>query len=178
MMFGAVMFAVAAFAVTNAPSSFSTMVERTVPCPVVSEPKVGMKFDLDLPQSSDCRIEVAVGHDTDGDGCLSDDESKIAVEWSQDTFAVRGVDGEVKASSDSVLHGSRMSLILKPGRRAEPSLWQLAEPGSVPICVGSFDQSVHIPDLDRARVRITGPSASSLTIIPKRVHDVLVLTIR
>ena len=177
-MVGAVMLAVAAFAVTNTPSSFSTMVERTVPCPVVSEPKVGMKFDLDLPQSSDCRIEVAVGHDTDGDGCLSDDESKIAVEWSQDTFAGRGVDGEVKASSDSALHGSRMSLVLKAGRRAEPPLWQLTEPGSVPICIGLFDPSIRIPDLDRARVRITGPSASSLTIIPKRGHDVLVLTIR
>ena len=178
MMVGAVLFAVASLAVTNTPSSFSTMVERTVPCPVVSEPMVGMKFDLDMPQSSDCRIEVAVGHDADGDGCLSDDESKITVEWSRNAFAVRGVDGDVKASSDSALYGSRMSLILKPGRRAEPPLWQLAEPGSVPICVGSFDQSVHIPDLDRARVRITGPSASSLTIIPKRVHDVLVLTIR
>ena len=137
-----------------------------------------MKFDLDLPQSSDCRIEVAVGHDTDGDGCLSDDESKIAVEWSRNAFVVRGVDGEVKASSASALHGSRMSFVLKPGRRAEPPLWQLAEPGSVPICVGSFDQSVHIPDLDRARVRITGPSASSLSITSKRVYDVLVLTIR
>ena len=178
MMFCTLLFAAAVSAVTNTPSSFSTMVERTVPCPVVSEPKVGMKFDLDLPQSSDCRIEVAVGHDADDNGCLSDDESKIAVEWSRNAFAVRGVDGEVKALSDSALHGSRMSLVLKPGRRAEPPLWQLAEPGSVPICVGSFDQSVHIPDLDRARVRITGPSASSLTIIPKRVHDVLVLTIR
>ena len=62
MMVGAALFAVAAFAVTNAPSSFSTTVERTVLCPIVSEAKVGMKFDLDLPQSSDCRIEVAVGH--------------------------------------------------------------------------------------------------------------------
>ena len=178
MMVGAILFTAASLTVTNAPSSFSTMVERTVPCPIVSEPKVGMKFDLDLPQSSDCRIEVAVGHDADGDGCLSDDESKIAVEWLRNGFTVRGVDGEVKASSDSALHGSRMSLILKPGRRAEPPLWQLAEPGSVPICVGSFDQSVHIPDLDRARVRITGPSASSLSITSKRVYDVLVLTIR
>ena len=177
-MVGAVMFAVAAFTVTNSPSSFSTMQERTVPCSVVSEPKVGMKFDLDLPQSSDCRIEVAVGHDADGDGCLSDDESKIAVEWSRNAFAVRGVDGEVKASSVATPHSSRMSLVLKPGRRAEPPLWQLAEPGSVPICIGLFDPSIRIPDLDRARVRITGPSASSLTIIPKRVHDVLVLTIR
>ena len=177
-MLGVVLLAVVSLVVTNRPSSFSTMVERTLPCPVVSEPKVGMKFDLDLPQSSDCRIEVAVGRDADGDGCLTDDESKIAVEWSRIAFVVRGVDGEVVASSDSALHGSRMSLVLKPGRRAEPPLWQLAEPGSVPICVGSFDQSVHIPDLDRARVRITGPSASSLTIIPKRVHGVLVLTIR
>ena len=174
-MVGAVMFAVAALAVTNAPSSFSTMVERTLPCPVVLEPKVGMKFDLDLPQSSDCRIEVAVGHDADGDGCLSDDESKIAVEWSRNAFAVRGVDGEVKASSDSALHGSRMSLVLKPSRRAE---WQLSEPGYVPFCVGSFDPSIRIPDLDRVRVRITGPSESSLSITSKRVHDVLVLTIR
>ena len=60
-MVGAVMFAVAAFSMTNALSSFSTMVERTEPCPVVSELKVGTMFDLDLPQSSDCRIEVAVG---------------------------------------------------------------------------------------------------------------------
>ena len=178
MMVGAVMFAVAAFAVTNAPSSFSTMVERTVSCPVVSEPKVGMRFDLDLPQSSDCRIEFAVGHDADGDGCLSDDESKIDVEWSRSAFAVRGVDGEIKASSDSALHGSRMSLVLKPSRRAEAPLWQLSEPGYVPLCVGSFDPSIRIPDLDRARVRITGPSESSLSITSKRVHDVLVLTIR
>ena len=178
MMVGAVLFAVASLAVTNAPSSFSTMVERTVPCPIVSEPKVGMKFDLDLPQSSDCRIEVAVGRDADGDGCLTDDESKIAVEWSRIAFVVRGVYGEVVVSSDSALHGSRMSLVLKPGRRAEPPLWQLAEPGSVPICVGSFDPSIRIPDLDRVRVRITGPSASSLSITSKRVHDVLVLTIR
>ena len=177
-MVGAVMFAVAAFSVTNAPSSFSTMVERTVPCPIVSEPKVGMKFDLDLPQSSDCRIEVAVGHDADGDGCLSDDESKIAVEWSRNAFAVRGVNGEVKASSVATPYGSRMSLVLKPGRRAEPPLWQLAEPGSMPLCVGSFDPNVRIPDFDRTRIRITGPSASSLTVTPKRVHDALVLTIR
>ena len=87
---------------------------------------MGMKFDLDLPQSSDCRIEVSVGHDADGDGCLSDDESKIAVEWSRRAFAVRGVDGDVKASSDSALYH--------------------------------------------------GPS--SFTVTSRRVHDVLVLTIR
>ena len=178
MMVGAILFATAALSVTNAPSSFSTMVERTVPCPIVSEPKVGMKFDLDLPQSSDCRIEVAVGHDADGDGCLSDDESKIAVEWSRNAFAVRGVDGDVKASSVAALHGSRLSLVLKPGRRSESPLWQLSELGSALLCAGSLDPNVRIPDLDRARVRITGPSASSFTITPKRVHDVLVLTIR
>ena len=178
MMVGAILFAVASLTVTNAPSSFSTMVERTILCPVVSEPKVGMKFDLDLPQSSDCRIEVAVGHDADGDGCLSDDESKIAVEWSRNAFAVRGVNGEVKASSVATPYGSRMSLVLKPGRRAEPPLWQLAEPGSMPLCAGSFDPNVRIPDFDRTRIRITGPSASSLTVTPKRVHDALVLTIR
>ena len=177
-MVGAILFAAASLAVTNAPSSFSTMVERTLPCPVVLEPKVGMKFDLDLPQSLDCRVEVAVGCDADGDGCLTDDESKIAVEWSRNAFAVRGVDGEVVASSDSALHGSRTSLVLKPGRRAEPPLWQLAEPGSVPFCVGSFDPNVRISDFDRTRIRITGPSASSLTRTPKRVHDALVLTIR
>ncbi len=178
MMVGAVMFAVAAFTVTNTPSSFSTTVERTVPCPVISEPKVGMKFDLDLPQSSDCRIEVAVGRDADGDGCLSDDESKITVEWSRSAFAVRGIEGEIKSSSDSALHGSRMSLVLKPGRRVEPPLWQLTGPDLVPLCTGSFDPNARIPDFDRARVRITGPLASSLSITSKRVHDVLVLTIR
>ena len=178
MMVGAVMFAAAAFAVTNAPSSFSTTVERTILCPVVSEPKVGMKFDLDLPQSSDCRIEVAVGRDTDGDGCLSDDESKIAVEWSRNTFAVRGADGEIKESSVAATCGSRRSLILKPGRRTESPLWQLTGPDLVPLCVGSFDTNARIFGLDRARVRITGPSASSLSITSKRVHDVLVLTIR
>ena len=178
MMVGAILFATAALSVTNVPSSFSTMVEKTVPSPVVSEPKVGMKFDLDLPQSSDCRIEVAVGHDTDGDGCLSDDESKIAVEWLRNGFTVRGVDGEVKASSDSALHGSRMSLVLKPGRRAEPPVWQLTGPDLAPLCVGSFDTNVRVFDLDRTRVRITGPSVSSLTVTPKRIHDVLVLTIR
>ena len=177
-MVGAILFAAAALSVTNVPSSFSTMVEKTVPSPVVSEPKVGMKFDLDLPQSSGCRIEVAVGRDADGDGCLSDDESKLAVEWSRNASAVRGVDGEVKASSDSAPHGSRMSLVLKPGRREAPPLWQLSDPGSAPLCVGSFDSSIRIPDLDRARVRITGPSASSFTITSKCVHDVLVLTIR
>ena len=177
-MLGVVLLAVVSLVVTNRPSSFSTMVERTLPCPVVSEPKVGMKFDLDLPQLSDCRIEVAVGHDADGDGCLSDDESKIVVEWSRNGFAVRGVDGEVKASSDSALHGSRMSLVLKPGRRAEPPLWQLTGPNLAPLCIGSFDPSIRIPDLDRVRVRITGPSESSLSITSKRVHDVLVLTIR
>ncbi len=52
MMVGAILFTAVALSVTNAPSSFSTMVERTVSCPVVSELKVGMKFDLDLPQSS------------------------------------------------------------------------------------------------------------------------------
>ena len=41
--------AAAIVAVTNAPSAFSTMVERTVPCPVISESKMGMKFELDLP---------------------------------------------------------------------------------------------------------------------------------
>ena len=178
MMVGAVLFAVASLAVTNTPSSFSTMVERTVPCPFVSDPKVGMKFDLDLPQSSDCQFEVAVGHDADGDGCLSDDESKIAVEWSRSAFAVRGVDGDVKASSASALHGSRVSLVLKPSRRAEPPVWQLTGPDLAPLCVGSFDTNVRVFDLDRTRVRITGPSVSSLAITPKRIHDVLVLTIR
>ncbi|MCQ2394148.1 MAG: hypothetical protein MJ249_07655 [Kiritimatiellae bacterium] len=177
-MVGAILFATAALSVTNVPSSFSTMVEKTVPSPVVSEPKVGMKFDLDLPQSSDCRIEVAVGRDADGDGCLSDDESKIAVEWSQDTFVVRGVDGEVKASSDSVLYSSRMSLVLKPGRRVETPLWQLMGLDLVPLCTGSLDPNVRIADIDRARVRITGPSSSSFTVTSKRIHDVLVLTIR
>ena len=178
MMVGAILFTAVALSVTNAPPSFSTMVERTVSCPVVSEPKVGMRFDLDLPQSSDCRIEFAVGHDADGDGCLSDDESKIDVEWSRSAFAVRGVDGEIKALSDSALHGSWTSLVLKPSRRAESPLWQLTGPDLVPHCVGSFDPNIRIPDLHQMRVRITGPSATSLTITSKRVHDVLVLTIR
>ena len=61
MMVGAILFAAASLTVTTAPSSFSTMVERTLPCPVVSEPKVGMKFDLDLPQSSDCGSKLPWG---------------------------------------------------------------------------------------------------------------------
>ena len=88
MMVGSVLFAAAALAVTNAPSAFSTMVERTVPCPVVSEPKVGMKFELDLPQSLDCSIEVAVGRDDDGNDALSDEEAAIALAWSHNSVAV------------------------------------------------------------------------------------------
>ena len=121
-MLSTILFAAASLAVTNAPSAFSTMVERTVPCPVVTEPKVGMKFDLDLPQSSDCRIEVAVGRDADGDGCLSDDESKIVVEWLRNGFAVRGVDGEVKASSDSALYHGPSSSFTVTSRRVHDVL--------------------------------------------------------
>ena len=177
-MVGSVLFAVAALVVTTAPSSFSTMVERTVPCPVISEPKVGMKFELDLPQSSDCRIEVTVGRDDDGNGLLSDEESAIALAWSRNLVTVLGVNGEVKASTEYVSNTLPLSFVLKPGKGASPHEWQLAGTGSTPLCAGLFEPNVHIPDFELARVRIVGPSASSLVVTPKRVHDVLVLTIR
>ena len=170
--------AAAIFAVTNAPSSFSTMVERTVPCPVISEPKMGMKFELDLPQSSDCRIEVAVGRDDDGDGALSDEESAITLAWSHNSIAVLGINGEVKTSTEYVPNTLPLSFVLKPGKGTLPHEWQLAEIGTTPLCAGWFEPNVHIPDFELARVRIAGSSASSLVVTPKRVHDVLVLTIR
>ncbi len=177
-MLSTILFAAASLAVTNAPSAFSTMVERTVPCPVVTEPKVGMKFDLDLPQSLDCRVEVTVGHDSNGDGSLSDEESKIALSWSNNSVVVLGRNGEIKASAGYVPNGKLLAFVINPGKGTMPSFWQLAESGSAPFCVGSFEPEIRVPDFNLARVRVTGPSASSLVVTPKRVHDVLVLTIR
>ena len=177
-MVGSVLFAVAALVVTNAPSSFSTMVERTVPCPVISEPKVGIKFELDLPQLSDFRIEVAVGHDDDGNGSLSDEESAIALAWSRNLVTVLGVNGEVAAVVGHVPNGLPLSFVLKPGKGSLPHVWQIGESCSMPSCTGSFDQDIRISDFELARIRIAGPSSSSFVVTPKRVHDVLVLTIR
>ena len=177
-MLGTILFAAAAFTVTNAPSTFSTMVERTVACPVVTEPKVGMKFELDLLQPLGCRVEVAVGHDFNGDGSLSDEEAVIALVWSYNSIAVCSVNGEVRASAEYVPNTLPLSFVLKPGKGALPHEWQLAESGSVPLCAGLFDPDVNISDFELARVRIAGLSASSLVVTPKRVHDVLVLTIR
>lgn len=176
-MFGTALFA-AAFVVTNAPSLFSTMVERTAACPVVTEPKVGVKFVLNLPQDPDCRIEFAVGRDTDRDGSLADEESPIALTCSRNLLEVRGANGQVKASAEYTPSNEPLSFVLKPGKRSEPHVWQLIQSGQNPTASGSLDCNMSISDFNLVRVRVSGPTASALVIDSKREYDVLVLTIR
>lgn len=82
-----------ALAVTNAPSSFSTTVERTFTCPAITETTVGRRYHLYLPPSGACRVELAVGRDANGDGKLADEESPFAVTCSRHALEVRNRQG-------------------------------------------------------------------------------------
>ena len=178
-MTGTVLFAVVSLAVTNAPSAFSTMVERTFACPVVVEKGVGLKFDLDLPHLGSSFTELAVGHDGNGDGFLSDDEIALLLSQARDVLTVRGRDGRALVSSPYSSAGVPLSLSFRPGRAGASDAWRVDGEGCDPIGQGGFDGNAPvIRALTLARVRVSGPAAASLNVTTKRIRDAFVLTIR
>lgn len=90
----------AALAVTNAPASFSTAVERTFPCPVIGEPAVGRRYAFTIPESGCARLELALGTDSDGDGRLADEGTR-SLRLQLRSRAVRSMSatGAVRAST-------------------------------------------------------------------------------
>ena len=164
---------------TNAPTAFSTAVERTFPAPVLIEEREGLDFKLDLPAVGTWAIELAVGCDTNGDGRLADDESPFAVSFAGNRVSVRNGSGTVLHSAAYVPHGVPLSLVLKVGRSRLPNSWRLSEGNRMTIGEGGFSLAEGLtlrPDL--VRIRVSGPDAVSANVGARVVHDSFVLKIR
>ena len=85
--------ALATLSHTNEPSSFGTEAERTFVCPSIVERDVWLDFDFDFtPSASNC-VEVAFGADVDGNGVLTDSESRFSFALDCASLVVRDADG-------------------------------------------------------------------------------------
>jgi len=167
-----------ALAVTNAPSSFSTTVERTFVCPAISESVVGRRYHLHLPMTGVCRVELAVGGDANGDGKLADEESPLAVTYSRHALEVRNRQGVPVFESPYLPIDCPLTLDLKPGKSGTAATWRLHEEDSQEIAIGTLDDGDNPGDWTFARVRISGPSALQAGIEMHRLRDAFTFIIR
>ena len=164
---------------TNAPTAFSTAVERTFPAPVLIEEREGLDFKLDLPAVGTWAIELAVGCDTNGDGRLADDESPFAVSLAGNQICVRDGSGAVVHSAAYVPHDVPLSLVLTVGRSRLLNSWRLSEGNRMTLGEGVFSRAeglAHRPD--RVRIRVSGPDAVSANVTARIVHDSFILRVR
>ena len=173
--------ALATLSPTNAPSSFGTETERTFACPSIAERDVWLDFDLDFtPSASNC-VEVAFGADVDGDGVLTDSESRFSFALDCASLVVRDVDGTCLFSQTT--GANRFVLRLKPAKSQRPDAWKLESvdaqgTGSV-LAEGQFvDSDVPLVEWLSAQVRVSGPDAVSVQINARRSRHAFVITVR
>ena len=183
MIVSPIMFAaaLATLSPTNAPSSFGTETERTFACPSIVERDVWLDFDLDFtPSASNC-VEVAFGADVDGDGVLTDSESRFSFALDCASLVVRDVDGTCLFTQTT--GANRFVLRLKPAKSQRPDAWKLESvdaqgTGSV-LAEGQFvDNDVPLVEWLSARVRVSGPDAASTRIVARRSRHAFVFTVR
>ena len=173
--------ALATLSPTNAPSSFGTETERTFACPSIAERDVWLDFDLDFtPSASNC-VEVAFGVDGNGDGVLTDSESRFAFALDYGSLVVRDADGMSLFSQTTDAH--HLVLRLKPAKAQCPDAWKLESvdvqgTGSALAERPFADNTVPLMGWSSARVRVSGPDTASVQINARRSRHAFVFTVR
>lgn len=168
----------AALAVTNAPASFSTAVERTFPCPVIGEPAVGRRYAFTIPESGCARLELALGTDSDGDGRLADEESPFAVTLAGGSLDVRDGRGTSLYHADGCALISPLALDLKPGKDGGAATWRLYETEAQEIANGLLAVGLDLAEWTVIRVRVSGPETAGSHIGMFRLRDAFTFVIR
>lgn len=92
------------------------------PCDDIS----GLQFTIDLQASPSNNVEVAVGHDADGDGHLSLDESDLAVGYDCGRWFVRSSADDSATATDAADSGVFRRTYRIRARRVNP-LWNLVK---------------------------------------------------
>ena len=173
--------ALATLSPTNASSSFGTETERTFACPSIVERDVWLDFDLDFtPSASNC-VEVAFGADVDGDGVLTDSESRFSFALDCGSLVVRDADGTGLFSQTTDAH--HFVLRLKPAKAQRPDAWKLESVEALCTCSilaeGQFvDNDIPLMGWSSARVRVSGPGAMSAHIVARRSRHAFAITVR
>ena len=175
---GPALFFAAALAMTNAPTVFSTSTERSFACPVISEPAVGRRFNLQIPATSCVTLELALGKDVDGDGMLADEEAPFAFAFSRASLEVRDRRGMCVFASGYVPLDCPLTLDLKPGRDGTAATWCLRELSYGTIGEGSLDADLDPAEWTMARVRLSGPAACDAAVEMFRLRDAFTFIIR
>ena len=173
--------ALATLSPTNAPSSFGTETERTFACPSIAERDVWLDFDLGFtPSASNC-VEVAFGADVDGDGVLTDSESRFSFALDCGSLVVRDADGTSLFSQTTDAH--HLVLRLKPAKGQSFDTWKFESvdaqgTGSV-LAEGQFaNNDVSLTGWSVARVCVSGPDTASAQLTARRSRHAFVLTVR
>ena len=173
--------ALATLSPTNAPSSFGTETERTFACPSIAERDVWLDFDLGFtPSASNC-VEVAFGADVDGDGVLTDSESRFSFALDCGSLVIRDADGTSLFSQTTDAH--HLVLRLKPAKGQSFDTWKFESvdaqgTGSV-LAEGQFaNNDVSLTGWSVAQVRVSGPDTASAQLIARRSRHAFVLTVR
>ena len=173
--------ALATFSPTNAPMSYGTETERTFVCPSIAERDVWLDLELDfIPSVSNC-VEVAFGADVNGDGVLSDSESRFAFAIDCGSLAVRDADGRNLFSNATT--ANHFALRLQPAKGQLHDGWKLESVDALGarsfLAEGQFvDNDEPLTAWSSARVRISGPDAASAQIAAKRSRHAFVFTVR
>ena len=173
--------ALATLSPTNAPSSFGTETERTFACPSIAERDVWLDFDLDFtPSASNC-VEGAFGVDGNGDGVVTDCESRFAFAFDYGSLVVRVADGMSLFSQTTDAH--HLVLRLKPANAQRPDAWKLESVEALGTCSilaeGQFaDNDIPLMGWSSARVRVSGPDATSAHVVARRSRHAFAITVR
>ena len=183
MIVSPIMFAaaLATLSPTNAPSSFGTETERTFACPSIAERDVWLDFDLDFtPSASNC-VEVAFGADVDGDGVLTDSESRFSFALDCGSLVVHDADGTSLFSQTTDAH--HLVLRLNPAKGQHFDAWKFESVDALGTCsvlaAGQFVyNAVPLMGWTSARVRVSGPDATSMQISARRSRHAFVITVR
>lgn len=173
--------ALATLSPTNEPSSFGTETERTFACPSIAERDVWLDLDLGFtPSASNC-VEVAFGADVDGDGVLTDSESRFSFALDCGSLVVRDADGTSLFSQTTDVH--HLVLRLKPANAQHPDAWKLESVEALGTCSilaeGQFaDNDIPLMGWSSSRVRVSGPDATSAHVVARRSRHAFAITVR
>ena len=132
------------------------------------------------PRNGIIRFPFSILH-LNGDGVLTDSESRFAFALDCGSLVVRDADGMSLFSQTTDAH--HLVLRLKPAKAQCPDAWKLESvdvqgTGSV-LAEGQFvDSDVPLVEWSSARVRVSGPDAASVQINARRSRHAFVFIVR
>ena len=131
------------------------------------------------PRNGILRFPFSILH-LNGDGVLSDSESRFAFAIDCGSFTVRDADGRTLFSN--VTTANHFSLRLKPAKGQLNDGWKLESVDALGarsfLAEGQFVEDGALTTWSSARVRISGPDAASTQITAKRSRHAFVFTVR